>query len=57
MIEVSDLNKLKICRNCKCVYMPDMVEETFSYSYEEYPRNDTHCLNCERSESGEYKKC
>ena len=44
--DFDDLKRLRICKICKCVYLPDYKEDITSYPVEEYPINDDICLRC-----------
>jgi len=49
MIEISDLQDLRICKKCKHVYMPEFKPDC-DYARTPYPVNKDFCINCEELE-------
>lgn len=46
MIDIEDLQKLRICKKCKHVYMPEFKVDPSDYYNEEYPVNKDYCIVC-----------
>ena len=43
MIDLEDLNKLRICSKCNCVYMPKFEKQLY---YDDFEINNEFCERC-----------
>jgi len=43
MIDLDDLQKLRICEKCKCVYMPKFKQQSYA---EDFVINYEYCEKC-----------
>ena len=48
--DFDDIRKLRVCQECKHVYLPEYKEDPTAYPTEEYVVNDKLCVNCTKDE-------
>ena len=50
MIDLDDLQNIRICRKCNHLYMLEMIVDESDYERREYPENPRLCILCVKNE-------